>query len=219
MADFLTAYRIVKENEGGYNDSLNDPGNFCDGVFVGTNRGISAPTMADTLLGGRCPTISEMKALTSKQAQSVLKTKFWDRIRGDDIENQNIAIMLFDTIVNQTGYFNSIVLWAVTKQRSYYSGFALPFDDNEIKTINSLDQRKFFNDLKTAREEKYRYEASKSASQATNLPGWLNRLKKLNWNEAWQMPITFGAIALLVIAIGIGVGFYVVNHKKLKKLL
>jgi len=220
MADFNTAYNIVRKIEGGYQNNANDSGNYCDGELIGTNRGIAAETFADSLLGGRCPTVNEMKALTSDQAKAVYKQDFWNPLRGDEIENQNTANMLFDMYVNQTYWFNYILENAVIKQRMFISTFDRPFSDSELKVLNELNQKKLFNDLKDGREERYRYLVEQNPAKYTeNLTGWLNRLKTLEWNRNWATPVKFMTIALIIIAVGVGAYLVVANQKKIKALL
>jgi len=216
MADFSIAYNILLQNEGGYQKLQADNGNYACGVLVGTNFGISAPTYQDWI--NRCPTEGDMRNMSEMTAMNIYHEEYWSKIRGNDIINQNTANMLMDMYVNQTGYFNDIVRDAVTAQRMFISVFALPFSDNEIEVINSLDQGKFFDDIKAGRKAAYQLQATKTG-QSVFLDGWLARLRRLEWNEKWKNPITFSAVALLILAIGIGVYFYIATQKKLKGLL
>ena len=198
MADFLTAYRLVRQVEGGYQDNPNDRGNYACGDLIGTNKGIAAPTLQDWI--SRCPTVEDMKSLTSETAQTIYKYYFWDRIRGDSYHNQSIATMLFDTYVNQTGYFTTIVPNAIKKQVSGFGNYmSLPPSDYVIDTINNLNANKLFHDLKDEREYWYRYQAEKPG-QSVFLNGWLNRLNYLTFVEVYSKPVTYTLVALVLIA-------------------
>lgn len=217
MADFNTAYNIVRKIEGGYQNNANDSGNYCDGELIGTNRGIAAETYADSLLGDRCPTVAEMKALTSDQAKSIYRTNFWNPIRGDELENQNTANMLFDMYVNQTYWFNYILENAVIKQRMFITSFDRPLSDGELDILNGLNQKKFFNDLRDGREERYNYLVEQNpAKYAEFYNGWMNRLDTLEWNKNWATPVKFATIALIILAVGVG-AYFVAIHKYKRK--
>jgi lysozyme family protein len=217
MADFATAYKIILGIEGGYQSNPNDDGNYACGALVGTNYGISAPTLQDWI--GHCPSVTEMQLLEESVAMAIYKARFWDRIRADEITNQNSANMLFDMIVNQTGHFNGIVRDAVIAQRSYVNIFELPFDDNELSVLNSLNQHTLFNDIKDFREAAYRETVLNNPAKGIFLDGWLARLDTLNWDAKYKQPIKFAVVALIII--GLGVAAYMIwnNDKKLKGLL
>jgi hypothetical protein len=217
MADFDVSYNITLKIEGGYQDNSLDSGNYACGQLVGTNYGISAPTYQDWI--GRCPTVADMKAITKLIAKAIYKAKFWDKIRGDELTNQNTANMLFDMQINHPSYFNGIVTDAVIAQRQFVLTVALPFNDSEIAMINSLDQHQFFEDVKIGREQAYRMRVITHPDQAGFLDGWLSRLRSLQWEETWseiKKPLTFGVVALIIIGLGIMSYVYVVNRKKLK---
>jgi lysozyme family protein len=215
MADFSLAYDLILKIEGGYQINSLDNGNYACGQLVGTNYGISAIAYQDWI--GRCPTVADMQNITPLIARQIYKAKYWDKIRGDDFTNQNTANMLFDMQVNHPSYFNGIVMDAVVAQRKYINTtFALPFDDGEIATINSLNQRTFFDDVKDGREAAYRMQVVTHPDQIVFLNGWLARLRTLEWNEKWKEPVKFLIIALIIVALGAGVFWYISNRKKLK---
>ena len=67
----------VFKAEGGYSTDKNDTGNYYNGVFVGTNHGISAPVLANKL--GRTPTVADMKNLTKEEARTIAGEQYYDR--------------------------------------------------------------------------------------------------------------------------------------------
>lgn len=67
----------VFKAEGGYSTDKLDTGNYYSGKFVGTNHGISAPTLAAYL--GRTPTVADMKGLDKQKAREIAKNQYFDR--------------------------------------------------------------------------------------------------------------------------------------------
>jgi len=94
MASFDLFLPILLKFEGGYSDNPADPGG-------GTNKGITMATFqlwSHELLGVD-PT-ANLKALTDAQAGIIYKVLFWNRMRGDYIELQELANMVCDFYVN-----------------------------------------------------------------------------------------------------------------------
>jgi len=63
--------------EGGYSNDRGDTGNYYNGIFIGTNHGISAPVLANYL--GRTPSVQDMKNLTQDEAREIAATNYYDR--------------------------------------------------------------------------------------------------------------------------------------------
>jgi lysozyme family protein len=100
MASFELAVNLTLQHEGTYQDNPKDKGNFNSlGVLVGTNYGISAPTLEKYL--SYPPTASQMKALARPTAEKIYKTSYWDNYRLSDIISQHVANHLFDINVLQ----------------------------------------------------------------------------------------------------------------------
>src|SRR5690606_6583861 len=99
MASFSVAYPVVARAEGGYQNHPNDSGNYNSlGQLVGTNWGISAPVYESWI--GHPPSSADMKAITKETAMSILKAKFWNTIKGDQIVDQDVATIFLDGHVN-----------------------------------------------------------------------------------------------------------------------
>lgn len=112
MAKFEIAHKITAINEGGYTDEPDDNGNWTGGKkgagkLIGTKYGISAPVLMAYLV--RVPTVNEMKNLTHQVVRSIYKKNYWDSIRGDEIESQEIANGIYDMAVN-AGVGTAIIL-------------------------------------------------------------------------------------------------------------
>ena len=86
--------------EGGYQARADDRGNWFDGRLIGTNRGISAPTLAAWMGSDRAEslTAADMKALSEGEARAIYAANYWNPIRGDDLP-AGLDLMLFDMAV------------------------------------------------------------------------------------------------------------------------
>ena len=99
MANFDIAYNRTAKWEGGYTDNPNDLGNYNSrSELVGTNWGVSAKKYEDYL--GRPPSKWEMKNMPKWQAKNIFKADEWTRMKGDTIQNQPLANIIFDGLVN-----------------------------------------------------------------------------------------------------------------------
>ena len=95
MASFEKASTVVAGVEGGYSTNINDKGNYLTNSdfeakknFIGTNWGISAPTLA--AWRGKAVTKEDMKALTYPEALKIFKKNYWDAIDGDKIKDNSL---------------------------------------------------------------------------------------------------------------------------------
>jgi lysozyme family protein len=98
MADFDVYFPTLLQHEGGFVDDPADPGG-------ATNKGITMETFracAKRYLGIE-PTLENLEALTDAQAAAIYKPLYWDKIRGDEIEPQELADIVFDFQVNAGG--------------------------------------------------------------------------------------------------------------------
>ena len=156
MAAFDPIVSKVFNIEGGYQNDLNDNGNYtsssCGGQLVGTNHGISAKTLEEYL--NACPSVYQMKNLARAEAIQIYKTDFWNDIGGDYLKNSNVALVIFDTNVLRPVWVRPIVQEALVRQNIYNSCIK-PFGLETIYAINSANQTKLFNDLKEIRKQKH----------------------------------------------------------------
>ena len=103
MAKFEIADEITSENEGGYTDNPNDSGNWTGGKIgvgqlIGTKYGISAPVLSSNLK--RVATLFDMQSLSHEDAMAIRKKLYWDKVKGNEINNQNIANSIYDSAIN-----------------------------------------------------------------------------------------------------------------------
>ncbi len=91
------ALASIFDVEAGFQKDKLDRGNWHEGVLVGTNRGIAAPTLADWL--GRAPTRRDMLDLSAPIARKILEAKYMKTIRYDELP-AGLDYALLDFAVN-----------------------------------------------------------------------------------------------------------------------
>lgn len=176
MANFKTSLRKVRIAEGGYQKMSADVGNYnSHGDLVGTNHGISAKTLERHL--GFPITENQMRNLSWRAARAIYKINYWDRIKGDLIEDQAFADLLFDAAVNHGVIWASVTLQSIIGAKQDGTIGPKTLGLLGVANIDSV-YRNFYE----ARERKYRQIAENYPSQRGFLRGWMNRLKKfLRW--------------------------------------
>lgn len=196
MATFQKSQTIVGINEGGYQCDPRDTGNYYQGNLIGTNWGISAPTLAGYL--GRIPTKEEMVKLSKQTAEHILEVNYWDKNNFDLISNQSLATMLYDGVVNHgTNGMRFLVekaLRSLNYQMSYYEVFTL----KGIKVLNSINSKQLFYAVKNARKDKYL-----SSSQKHYIKGWLKRLERIKYYSDTSISGIWPYTAMSVVGLGI----------------
>lgn len=103
MADFEKAYKRTGIFEGGYTDDDDDNGNWTGGKkglgkLIGTKFGISAPVLMQYMK--KVPTVQDMKNLSLVIVKDIYYKFYWNPIRGNEINDQDTAAMLYDMAVN-----------------------------------------------------------------------------------------------------------------------
>ena len=192
MADFIPAHQFVIQEEGGYQDLPTDTGNYVDGNLIGTNYGISAPTLKSFL--GRTPTKEEMQNLSFDDSVLIYIQNYWNKIYGDDYKNDSVALLIYDGSVNQgRGAMRGIVGSCL---RSIGVNIS---DDNVftkagIREINKVNQEKLFNCVFEGRKNRY-YRGQKQF-----MAGHLKRLSKIKFSKEKKK---FPTWAIITISLGV----------------
>ena len=191
-ADFSAAQRLVSKSEGGYSNDTRDPGNYTGakigvGKLIGTNYGISAPVLVSYWKGkyGKEPTEFDMKSLPYSVALEIYKKGYWNAIKGDEIDDQKVASILYDAAVNQGS----------GKAKRYVMD-TLSIPTYDVKKINSANPHKLFNQIGAKREADYK----KLGGYALN--SWLKRLEDLGYEVNKQK----SKIGVMLVGIGILAG-------------
>jgi len=96
MANFNLYFPTLLKHEGGFVNHPSDPGG-------ATNKGITLAVFRqhgkDYNNDGKID-VADLRLLTDNDAKAIYKKLYWDAIRADQINNQQIAEILFDFAVN-----------------------------------------------------------------------------------------------------------------------
>ena len=172
MADFNVFLPKLLQWEGGFVDNPNDPGG-------ATNRGITLDTFtlyASSILG-EAPTLDNLKNLSTAQAGQIYKPHYWDKVLGDQINDQGLANVICDFAVN-AGIYHAVT----TVQTLLISmGFSQVSADGAIGpitlgAINSADPNSLRNSYKQARIAYYNQLVVHNPKLQGFLRGWINRV-------------------------------------------
>ena len=196
-------FQTILKMEGGYQNMPDDSGNYNSaGELVGTNMGVSAVALSTWL--GRPVTISEMKALSQKQAFDFYAWYF-DLYRLFQIENQQFAELLMNnTMGSPSGA-------AKSEQRALNRmGYGVAVDgargSHTVQALNSAWKKNPQGIYNTVREEWVNY--LKSINKPQFIDGWLYRMNRF----FPPMGIVDGKkIDLALIAVALFVGYKILK--------
>lgn len=168
MAKFEIAIPHVLAWEGGYVNHPADPGGE-------TNKGIT--DRLDGKIDGKVDLDGDgygdvdIKSLTVDQAKEVYKRRFWDKMRGDEIESQAIAEILFDGYVNMGANAIKMIQNLVGVQQDGQIG------PKTIEAINGSDELWLYTEYRNERKKFYINLANRKPQLQVFLKGWLNRIE------------------------------------------
>ncbi len=193
MADFTKSYNRVAKNEGGYQANPADKGNFNSlGQLVGTNKGVSAPLYESWI--GRPPSAGDMMAITSAIAAQIFRSRYWNKIKGDEIPNQYVADILFDGVIQHgKGVMLAQEVLKVPADNV--------FGPQTFTALVNMAPAKFYNAYKERRRQYYYQLVDNNPSQLVFLNGWLKRLGTFNDFPSSGGGVTAGGILIIVVAI------------------
>lgn len=183
MAAFEPIVSKTFKFEGGYQAFPNDSANYClNKQLVGTNHGISAIAYESYL--GRCPSVADMKAITTDIAKKVYKKNYWDKMQLDEIADQSLAHIMFDAFIASGFEGMKRVKKAVNKHSPVFAAIdSTPFAKAQAEMINKIPSYKLFNSIKEGEI------ANRKALYAANpqkygdfINGWLSRLNQINYD-------------------------------------
>lgn len=169
MAQFQTAYDIVRKHEGGYQKMPEDSGNYNSRrQLVGTNWGINAQVYENYLK--RPPTEQDMRDMPRHIALAIFKQLYWDRIKGDEIRDQQVANILFDGHVNHGRWGIQMMQGVLGLSRD---GIVGPMTLSAINRANAFN---LFTAYKKARIAGYHDLVRRRPKDERFLNGWLIRI-------------------------------------------
>jgi lysozyme family protein len=188
-ASFEKAQSAVKEVEAGYSNDRDDTGNYIDVPggkrFLGTNHGISAPILQKYFKDQgikRLPTKEDMMNLSYETAKKIYKKDYWDAQSLSEFCDQNVANIVYDGCVNQgVEGMNEVLTKSLAEQGVKIKGSC--FNKNNIKHINSCNQKELFNSIKKFREMRYK----EASTWRIHGEGWMNRLHGIEYQNNNQV--------------------------------
>jgi lysozyme family protein len=158
ISNWQKSFELMLKSEGGYVNNPADPGGM-------TNLGVTKATWENWV--GRESDEAEMRGLTPEKVEPLYKKKYWDAVRGDEIENGGVAYLLFDFAVN-AGVGRSIKTLQTAVGVTPDGGFG-PMTMAAVQATDPVDLIERFSQ---AKEDFYR-----SLTTFTTFgKGWLNRV-------------------------------------------
>jgi lysozyme family protein len=213
MAQFQTAYDIVRKHEGGFQIMPEDSGNYNSRKeLVGTNWGINAQVYEQHI--GRPPSARDMRDMPRHVALSIFKQIYWDRINGDQIKDQQVANIYFDGNVNHGRWGIQMM-----QRAAGVTADGLP-GPLTLAAINSASGYKLFTAYKDIRRAGYHDLVRRRPKDQRFLRGWLIRINSFVYQGGGLIlptsggsqspgpaPATGGISAGVIVAVVVAVAF------------
>lgn len=158
ISNWQKSFELMLKSEGGYVNNPADPGGM-------TNLGVTKATWENWV--GRESDEAEMRGLTPEKVEPLYKKKYWDAVRGDEIENGGVAYLLFDFAVN-AGVGRSIKTLQTAVGVTPDGGFG----PMTMAAVQAVDPNELIERFSQAKEDFYR----SLNTFATFGKGWLNRV-------------------------------------------
>lgn len=154
--------------EGGWSNHPNDKGG-------ATMRGVTYATFCNfrKAKGLPKPSLLDLKNISDKEWNSVLRWHTWDRLRLDDLKSEWVAFLIADCCwMSGAGYVKRIQAIYGLKA----DGIVGP---KTLEKLNGINQESLFNTLWNQRKQFY-YGIG-VGKNAVFLKGWLRRLECVRW--------------------------------------
>jgi lysozyme family protein len=166
---FHKALEYTFKNEGGFSNIKEDKGG-------ATNFGITRETLSKWRKYEVSP--SQVEHMKRDEAEAIYKAWYWDAINLSKIENEHVAIALFDRAVLNGLAGVSRHVRVVLGRGERDGGDASNFN-KEIEEINQTNPVAFVMRLADRCEAKHRAHVAADPDQQRFLPGWLNRVNRM----------------------------------------
>lgn len=172
MADFINAFRKTIENEGGYSNDPDDPGGE---TYKGVARKMHSKWIGWHIIDllKQQPNFPENIAQNAEIREEVgtfYLNLFWNKMQGDDLQNQAVAESIFDFGVN-AGLVTAISL-AQMVVGAKADGVAGP---ETLRKINEFDPGYFLASFTVAKIARYINIVKKRPTSRKYFYGWIIR--------------------------------------------
>lgn len=167
MADFKKYAPKLLQLEGGFVNHPEDKGGI-------TNCGITLETFRSFF--GQDKTVKDLQSMSYASWKEIIKVGYWDKVKGDEIENQSLAELIADWCVNSG-------LSAIRKVQDVLGckpdGIVGPIT---LSLINSSDAEKLHERIWNARHQFYINIVKRNPRQKVFMNGWMNRLNRFKFS-------------------------------------
>lgn len=167
MANAEKLMPFILQWEGGFVDDPDDRGG-------ATNKGVTLTTFRQYY--GQSRTVDDLRNITEEQWLHIFKCGYWDKMKGDDIDNQSVANILVDWAYNSGPKTPSKAVQRIVG--------ATPdgiIGRKTLSSINSRNPEQLFSYIKQERIDFYNNICEKNPSQRKFLKGWMNRVNSLHY--------------------------------------
>lgn len=166
MADFKKYAKVLIQLEGGY---VNHP----DDIGGPTQSGVTLNTFRNYC--GQEKTIKDLRNMSYGTWEEIMKDLYWDKVKGDEIENQSLAELIVDWCVNSG-------LSAIRKVQEVLGckpdGIVGPIT---LSLINTSDAENLHERIWNARQQFYINIVKRNPRQKVFMNGWMNRLNRFKF--------------------------------------
>lgn len=156
--------------EGGYSNHPNDKGG-------PTMKGVTLKTFTSyrRTKGLPAPTINDLKNITEKEWNAILRWHTWDKLHCDDLKSQWVAYLLADCVwMSGVGYIKRV-------QRLYGLKDDGVVGPKTLAKLNGIEQRLLFNSLWQQRNAFLQGIAK--GNNSVFLDGWIRRLNSVRYGS------------------------------------
>ncbi len=168
MANFELAFRQCLENEGGYvlsNTEADQGGE----TYAGIARNMHSEWPGWSLIDDGDRNSAKLHGLV----KTFYKENFWDKVQGDDIQDQSIAITIFDFSVNA-----GIKTASILAQRAVGADADGSIGPKSLEKLNRVSGTAFLPMYAVLKIKHYCEICNHNAIQKKFLLGWINRALK-----------------------------------------
>jgi len=212
MANLKPIYDETKKNEGEWQQYASDSGNYCDGKLIGTMRGISAIGFKGHY--GYCPTVERLKQVTPDEAYKIYKASYWDSVRGDEIENQNIARIVFGMYIGSPSQAIAVLEKTLKNEYGVSWNFSGKFSKKDVEIINQYASKRFFEALK--KEVLRRISLSEKKEF---IRGWSGKYERMVYDSSGEKSTSNTKRIVIVVIVIVAVGLLIYYRKPILSII
>lgn len=170
MANFDKALKLTLQHEGGYSNVSNDTGGM---TYCGISRKNNPDWKGWAIVDAHLPLKWNEKINNpdlNDKVSALYRLNYWNKIWGENIQNQEVANFLFDWFVN-SGYHAIVAIQKIVDAKP--DGV---MGTGTIRAINNHPARELLSALIKSRTEFVKGIVRNRPTQEKFLAGWLDRI-------------------------------------------